>query len=296
MALAEMLSALRTIILDVPELPASQSERVKSFRGLFPALSNEEIEDLSHLPPERLQIYTRSIFSGERSLLLNNFKLTFAFMSREAAGGAALFASAELAREVHRQFPWKTSTTPGLIESFMNFLTGYPFSSIEERETALDIATFEKSLFFIRRSEANLTPAGPTKSDLSERTVGEILEIPLSLPANSMVQKSSCDLAALSQSFTTHNGRLPEDVVRRPCWFALGRDHQHRTRWLEIPESVFHFLSENFARTATLGDLAGAFVESLDSGIPEKRAFGLFLDFACALAECGAISLKNHSP
>ena len=95
MALAGVLSAMREIILDAPELPEDQTARLKVFEKSFPQLTPSEREDLSKISPEKFGIYTTSIFVGEKNIIANNFPMTVkvleTYWPSESEGKFSLF-------------------------------------------------------------------------------------------------------------------------------------------------------------------------------------------------------------
>jgi len=295
MALAAVLSAMRTIILDAPSLPDTEGARRVSFRALFPVLSAEEIEDLAKISPDRFRIYTRSIFNGESGLIERYYALTCAMLGRTwEENHSESFSVRDLMRALHAKRPWKTATTEGLVENFGEYLKDLSSQLGKSQEQIIEAARFEREVFYARRG-ADETTLALTREELAALTVGQVLNLTWSMPATSAWHSFNYDIAAAYTYFNAHSSALPSMIAEREHFLIFGRDVTNTVRWREISKEVFQYFEEQKSRSGSLGELAEHFVGVLPAGMPEEQSFVLFLEFVVDLVESGIISLNPNS-
>lgn len=291
MALAAVLSAMRTLILDAPELPEAESDRLRTFRSMFPDLSEEERVDLAKMRPARLGVYTRSIFIGEADLISTYQSMAVALLARSYRQQERRFGLVEFMRLVHKHHPWKTATTEGLIENFALALADSAIEVGPERQLAIDAARFERGLFYARR-----LPAGshhPRESlelaDLGEMTVGEILQLRWWPPQSTRLDVFSHDWGKAYRLFRQNDKRLPEVIDERALRVAFGRDRENTPRWQEVPPTLFQYLQGNLGSGGDLHGFAQSVLEDLAPQISEEEGFRAFLDYLRLLLDCGVM-------
>ncbi|MBN8548798.1 MAG: hypothetical protein J0M12_05750 [Deltaproteobacteria bacterium] len=292
MALAAMLSAMRTIILESPTLPESEEARRLTYHVLFPDLSSPEVEDLAKIPPQRFHIYTRSIFSGEADLISHYHAMTCALIERAMQKRSKqAFSMRDFVRTMHTTHPWKSSTTEGLLESFARYLQDKASEFGEFSRRILESAQFEHHLFVARRHPDNdhKPSASVDRNKLAKLTVGEVLELDWHIPATTSFQQFTFDIPAAYSYFHTHKGVLPPTIVQKHMYVMFGRDARHTVRWKEIPEELFTYFTKQSHGADRLDGVAARFVESLPPGLSEQESFAQFINFGVDLIEAGLV-------
>jgi hypothetical protein len=294
MALAAVLSAMRSIILDAPKLPVDETARRSFYREQFPELSDFEVADLAKMQPNRLAIYTRSIFTGEAGILKNFFRMTIAVIERAQQRRSQPLKLRDAVQRMHSLFPWKTKTTEGLVESFERFLAHEAFELGEQRELIREIAAFERHIFYARRLPWD--ERSPDTHFRIERlhslTVGEVLSMNYALPTTTSFGTFHWDIPAAHAAFK-RDGVLPEQLEARALHLVFSRDSAHYIHWTKVPESVFAHLSSGDDTNRALGDLAETFVASYPAGSDEAQMFSDFLKLIDTLVSSGAIVLRG---
>lgn len=294
MALAAVLSAMRSIILDAPALPSDENARRNFYREQFPGLSECEAIDLAKMQPERLTIYTRSIFSGEAGILKNYFRMTVAAIERAYQRQGRLLKLRDFVQAMHKVFPWKTKTTEGLVESFERFLA-HPASELgDQRELIRELAAFERQVFFARRLPLNEYEPGQGLriDELRTRTVGDLLTLHWKLPTTTALGAFHWDIPS-AQAAYKQSGNLPEMIDEREVRIIFSRDHENYVHWTQVPESVRLYLSSVERKDDSLGSLAEAFVTSCPTHSDEAKMFSDFLKLVETLLATGAIVLPR---
>ena len=123
MPLADVLSAVRQLILDPIEIPADIESRRAAYGSRFPALRPEELDDLAKMEPRRIRTYTDSIFSGQTSVLEDKFEITFQLIAdRLKSGNDEKFYPFTFVREMHIKRPWRDAETEGLGRNLVEYL------------------------------------------------------------------------------------------------------------------------------------------------------------------------------
>ena len=292
MALHAVLSALRSLILDGHEIPADTQSRKRFYRETFSGLDADELEELVSIPPEKLSVYTSTVFSGHRSTLDAHFPVTFALL-RARCGRS--FDAFELVRELHATHPWKGNATLALAHSFVQFLSmvGNPYRKAAPE--VADLAHMECLALEVARGFNHVDTKPPilTAEDKGMLRVEELLEWPVQIPENVRWFRSCFDVLGLRLAYFQNRERIPQgSAVPRSCCYVAGRDRSHCVRWLEIAPQVYRVLDERpDGQMLLVEELAGAFLESKESDDSEDELFQEFMMLFTALEECGVLYL-----
>ncbi len=243
MALHAMLSAMKELILNADPLPESVTERRKVYEIRFPELSSNELEDLAALPPGALATYSNSIFSGERGIIQNHFRISLMLLDR---GWQKLhlkkFSLFEYMKGLHRRRPWKSYRTEFLLEIFARDLQQQ--QELLRVEPALsDCAEFEYINFLIKRIKPAFSLEDYTvASDLKLETlsVEELLSLQIVLAPFTQFLKLGHDINSI---YSNPPGYVLEDPILAGQYHAIGaRDQAGLARWAYVPEQVFELL------------------------------------------------------
>jgi hypothetical protein len=302
MALAQFLSAVRVLIMDTEDLPNERSTRAALYRKLFPELSAEEIEDLSAVPPEKLGLYTSTIFHGERGMISNHFPCTLSMMKRswEEAFGEPLHLYSFI-REMHQAFPWKSNRTVDFAANFLQYLSSKKLSALLALESALlAMATLENSKLLIKRypDEPVSSKDSLPKNEIAQMTVEELLKLHCVIPKSARLSSYEYDVVSTSHYFHTHNRSLPKHIEHRRVSAAGGRNRKLRPGFTELPEAICNILQDHPRATPfALEGLAEQFVTTAPPATSEEEVFSKFLSLILDLSDCGAlVTMKTLEP
>lgn len=293
MALSGVLSAMRELLLDYEELPATVEARKETYREWFPELQTEEIEDLAKIPAEKIKIYTGTIFQGEASVVKNHFAATLEIVSRNWKDITGQnFDAYRFIRRMHKSRPWKDTTTNGLLENVQEHLRE-DIPQIGEKEPAIyDLSRFEYERLQIKRSPDE-TPGireSLSRADLINFTVEELLSLIMIRSTTSKLESFSYDVVDAFHSFYK-SGSLSEEIAEKTVYAAGARDREQLARWYTCDSSLFSFLSSLAPGEAcTVEQLAAFFLENLTEKTQEE-VFQQFILTLADLNDCGIIIL-----
>ena len=278
MALASVLSALRTFILDAPELPSEQSAREVWLTRNIAGITAEEARDLAKIPPAKIRVYTESIFTAQSKIMKGYFPRTFAILESEwQAFRGERFSAMGLLMEMHKVSPWHSTKTLDLAANLTKFIENH-LSDIGQRRPEIRS--------WMRREELNLkirkggddavSPRCWLKSDdLAGLSVEALLETRCFVPLNAQFTQFSPGTIQL--------GAREE--------FAVGsRDRRYRVRWTPLDRPVWDYVS-GLTRGAwnTVGNLAQVYVEN--AGAEGEEEFKRFIAMLAQLVDNGAVAL-----
>jgi len=298
MALAGVLSAMRELILDFDEIPATEGERIKAYRKLFPALEIEEVEDLAKIPGEKWGTYTSSIFNGEREVLRNRFNITLTVLEKNwQAVFGEVFNSYRVIRQLHKARPWKSSVTQALGENFCIFISEELSELVVQAPEIESVARLELLNLSIRR-DLDDASGGPRDSIDREQfgrlTVAEVMDLGFTIPSCVKFEIFEFDAVEAYHYFYRHEELLPDTVEEKTVFGAGARNSDNCPRWLEVTEGVFTFL-DGLDRSVPerLSSLAEAYLEDCADGITEEDVFVGMLEQVVNLVETGVIVVRN---
>ena len=294
MALAGVLSAIRTLILDVDQFPSDVASRQKKYCSLFPELTQTEIEDLAKIEPDRIKTYTTSIFAGEANILKNHFKVTLALLTNIwPKVYSEELNYTQLTRKLHNLRPWKSNLTVDLASNFYQFLLNDVPELIEASNILQHIADLELTTLEIRRAEDDSNEVSVVHPYVFDENlqVSEFLSLNFSVPSCVRLKKYPYDVVQIYKEFNLEK-REPAANLPEQLTFALGSRNQKKfVRWKVVPEVIFDALK--LKSSATLSELAEVFVSASNTEQSEAEVFAQFLELVAALNRAGIISVKN---
>ena len=297
MALAGVLSALRTFILDENNFPSTVSERIESYRSRFPGLSSDEVEDLAAIPPEKIKIYTTSIFSSQRKVLRNKFPMTFGYIERYYQNDLKQpFRATIFMRDQHKHRPWRSNYTVELVDNFCAYLS----EDRQDLKLAIpwleDVVAFEKSASRIHRAsdDTYTIRQSLTASGLTNLTVGDFLSLDFFIPHFNHFARFKFDIPRVFHNFVRENRTIPKEMpLQRETFAAAGRNRYLNARWTRLSESEFDYLSKiPKSERIPISDFADAFVTWSDDD--ETVGFQKFFGLVARLNEIGGIILLGN--
>lgn len=291
-----MLSAMRELILDGP-LPAGDiSLRRASLARRFPDLDRAEIDDLAAIPPERIHVYTRLIFNGERATLRWAFPMSLAAIRRmlgvaddAAAVNAADF---ELVRDVHRRRPWHSASHRALAANFQTYVLRHRPDLTTQWGGLVDLVDYERTdvdIFY-----ANDVPHVQCDVErLAAMTVGDLMDVLVIRPSYAALRKFNVDVPALAARWRREQ-TLPIPLPPpQPTLVAAGRDPQTlQPSWISLTPPAHAALQQVPAgMTVRLNAAASAYLDTLpaDTRRDEQRAFQQFFEQLCRWFSAGVL-------
>lgn len=292
MPLADVLSAMRQIILEPPRLPEDAEARTESIKKLFPALTVEEAIDLAKIDPERFMVYTKSIFIGEGNILENHFPMTFALLRWHwPVVFPQEFSKYQLIKDLNTRYPWKAKDVPTFARNFLHYLENDMRGMRYACPELLDIARLEMcNLEMKRHSEERPADEKPLSDAILSLTVDEVLNLAWRRPACSKALKTEFDVLETYFFFHDNNRTLPKSTEKNKMFGLGGRNMECMPRWLKVGQKMFEAFEasvDGAARPLTV--LAEKFLEDGAEGASEEQLFVEFLGMIVELAKAGAI-------
>jgi hypothetical protein len=298
MPLANVLSALRILILDHDTVPPNFTARRDYLQQRLPQLTNSELADLIKIPADKLAIYTRSIFAGEGQLLQRKLPATWELLREiwpscfgEAANHMAV------ARKLHQFKPWDSRKTESLIEHYAQFIEKCIMPDCGElAPLLLDTLQFELATFWLYRSSESLASNRNdfTPASLAALTVEELLRTTCSFSKN-------VSFLELHYRFVPGSANLSQRVTeqkfrqQQPQWVVGARAPDQRVTWLELTRPLFKELrSLHSCGKAQIAEIAEAFLADGREFDSETAQFKAFMQFFAELRATGFITeLQN---
>lgn len=300
MPLQEVLSTIRQVVLD--DLPLSENfeERKRYFYDRFPGLTVEEIEDFAKIPPERFKLYTGTIFRGERSVLVKHLAITFALLDNFwRKNHQRAFDTFSFVKDMHQKRPWKNTTTEGLVECLMYYLSEDLSHICQAIPELIDVARLEESSLKVARFRDGMLDSrtGLKISDLETLTVHKLLQLQFGIPQYTKLEHFSYNVVFLREQF--YQGRNLVELQRQDIWAVAGRDASLRVRWVVLPEEIARYVSANTRdQLLEVSQFADWFVENSagqenDARIDETELAVNFISLLLRLADAGVVVLQE---
>ena len=282
---------MRSLILDRVELPESVEARRMFLRGEFPELSEAEADDLSKVEPKKLQIYTQTIFSGERGVLANHFPITFALLKKYFDEDLNAF---EFVRDLHAARPWKSYLTAGLTVGFVTYLRNDRPDILSVLPELPDAAQIE---WLSLKTSRGLDPEGDPSQclnleELSQLTVGNLLELKAEFPPYVCTETFLYDVISYREEFRDLDFTLPDSrPVEKEIWAVSGRNLHQRVSWQNISQEIFEFIELQAHTPFTFSDFAEAAIDDFESD--QEQIFIRFMQLVTSLMQKGVLIIRK---
>jgi hypothetical protein len=297
MALHAVQVAMKTLIVGGIDIPESVVSREELYRDLFPNLSTEELIDLASIPPQRLQIYTDSIFAVQSGILQRNFPCSVEMITRAwPADLFGRFSPYRLAQEVHKCAAWRGLHSDSLGESLIAFLTSTRMGSSIGGSVILDMAAFELASLRIRKAPSHgfVPQSRQAFQDVVEKTsVADLLARSLVISPTLQVLPLSFDVVEGAKVF--RKGGEPVECKKKSHTVVGARPIDYGSEWHEVPALVGNLLREvaqnASSREVTVAALAEALLPAL-VGDDDAVLFREFMVHLVRLVEIGAVATR----
>ena len=297
MSLALTLSALRELIMDVREYPQSEAERFAWLSSRHPALSIEERQDLARIPPERLRLYTESIFASERSLLRRKFPLSFALLKQLSTAEGVPLDFYELARDLHSFRPWGSSSVPELARNFADFIRSKYSRYIEQEPLLGDALTLELACMVVARSPNGAFAAHQSAnlSGVSELKLDTVLLAQCYIPEFVKLEQFGSDVISLFEDHRREETiALPPTYRHKMVFGVCSRDRSYRLHWCNVAPAMFGALSKMpRGEFFILAELAQEFLGRTPNPHDEIAVAAQFLRGVLELHSKGALLVRS---
>ncbi len=271
MPLAGVLSAVRELLLDDLDLPDGigaevVAARTNLYRSKFTTLTAEEVEDLAKIPPERLRVYTQTVFAGERNNLKNHFPMTFALLQRALGED---FDSFQMMRDLHAARPWKSYRTADLCLNFCQYLVEDRLDIKAQLPELPSVSELERLSLKISRGPNPEAVSGALIdiAKIAELSVADLMEFSCVKAPCSQFLTVQHDVLSLREYFYEHDRELPDSpTMVSELYLAGARSRWGGVRWCSVNFAIYESLAA-FERGErfTVSTLAEVFLK-------EKRA------------------------
>lgn len=296
MALADVLSAVRELVLNTPPLTGERDVRRLALSKRFPKLDQQELDDLASIPPKRLEIYTNLIFAGEREMLRwaypKSLKVIDRMLQDEGDERMASELEFELARELHRFKPWASQSVRELAANFQDFVNETHRDWLSTWPGLKDLVDFERievEVFYALDFSGN--PLVIEK--LSTLSVGDLMTVTVARPPYVALRAYDYDVLDVLRYYR-ENESLPDPLPSAsPSVVVCGRNPDTlMPHWLALETAAHHTL-DGLApeQTYTINDLAQSFLESSTPNTfpDEQAAFASFFEHLAKWATAGIL-------
>ncbi len=288
MALADVLTAVRVLLQDGRKVASEQAEREEQYKGWFPKLSSAEIEDLAKIPPEQLDIYTSTIFTGEASIFRNHFKITLQYLERFWPPERGPLKLVPFVQRVHKRTPWKSYRTQELVNNICAYLQNEMPDLLARFPFVGQLAELEASTVRLKRmDEAAGKTTTLTLKEYAQLSVEDLLEHSLALNNVTTFKRWDYNLAALHEGFHYQERALPDKLEKIESFCLGSRNSEQAIFWTSLPGAVYEFL-EKLKAPAPLWQLAQIFTESQPEQ-DETELFQAFSNLLVQLMQRGAV-------
>ncbi|MCB9858196.1 MAG: hypothetical protein H6818_21125 [Phycisphaerales bacterium] len=296
MALNDILSAMRVLILDADDGPVEAGARREWIGRKFPGLTSDEADDLANVPAERFGVYTETIFAGERSMLRWAFPMSMAVIGRmlheRDPSQSAGHHEYDFVRAMHRHGPWRSHSVRDLARCFQSYVVDGRQDLVEAWPGLADLAAFELAevgVFYATDEPV----VGLRLQDWASISVEALLMMPIVVPAYVVMMSCRFDVLAFREAWQD-DGMLPASWPADARTFvACGREPESlRCRWAGMDAASFTALSAMpRGDVMAINDLAQAWLGAQSEGAfaDESAAFGAFCERLAEWARCGVL-------
>jgi hypothetical protein len=295
MTLPDMLSAVRTLLLDEAPPDGTTEQRRSALAKRFSQLSETEIADLAAIEPTRLTVYTDLIFAGQREQLRWVYPMSFEAMHRLAGandtgttGGQDDF---DLMREMHRHRPWRSGSTRDLARRFQEFICETRRELMADWLGLAELLDYERTELEVFYAP-DVAFEDVSSLSLTDLSVEALMEIPIFVPPFAAMREYQYDVLAIASGWSNDEG-LPSPLPKpQSCLTVCGRSPQSlMPEWVRLTPEVFAALeSLPDSSPATINDLASAYIEATSAdGRSEQELFADLFTQLSAMFSAGVL-------
>ena len=299
MGLAEVLSTVKELVLSPGQLIGDVVERERYLKNAYPSLGPEEAKDLAAIAPERLAIYTQSIFTAEASLLERYFPVTTSETLRTLRGHQqnADLTVYGLAILVHSVSPWRGIHSPSFGESLIDFISKYPLLQGSSAGALTEIANLELATLKIRKApNSKHTPCSKEAiEELSSLMVGDLLLRRFSVP--SLVEGLRCewDIGKFRELVLAGEDSPKLNRLEKAHCLLAGRATDYGVQWVAVGSSIYEsLLKRRGGLGQPLEDLAEIFIA--EASVETKREEELFTEFLSMVVSLLSVGVLVPEP
>ncbi len=297
MPLANFLSAVRELILDTDTFADNLDDRVADYTTRFPALSPEEIQDLAKITPDRLKIYTSTIFHGEKSTLLNHFACSFACLAKYwEEAYRRKFSEVGLVRALHRRYPWETNQTITLANNYVRYVAEALTEIQNVCPWIVDLTNLELLSLITKREHSDVEARDSLQEDeLLQLTVEEILSLKAQIPEYVHFEQFSYDVIEVIRSFHQKSSIDTVPTTKNPVSAICGRNQKLYPRWAKTDIRLHDWLRDRRQKAQIdIEELADFFLNSIaDPADSEEEVFILFLRTLTSFINAGILVISR---
>ena len=285
MAMADVLTAVRELILVNSALPAAFADRVEMLGNRFPGLTEQERADLASIPTARLQVYTRLVLNGEVAMLEWVYPMSMAAIRRLAGVPADQRRTfdRDLIQQMQRWRSWGSDSTRELAALFADFVRSQRAYLVDRWRGLIDLMAMEQAALTVFYAED--VAASPFDGEaLIGLSVGELMDQRIIVPPYVETHSLRYDVLRILDTWRD-TGALPEDwPAPAGTLAACGRNVDSlMPEWVRLDAADHAALESAGHHATTLETLAEAYVEAMpEADRTDEEA--LFKQFFTALA------------
>jgi hypothetical protein len=286
MALANVLSAVRELILANGALPNSVAERTQELARRFPTLSDRERADLAAISPGRLEIYTNLVLDGEVTMLEWAFPMSMAALRRLAGCGEGEHRAfdRDLLRRMQQWRSWRSDSTRELAELFADYVKTARRDLLTAWAGLGDLIELERTALHVFYAE-DAPAVALDPQELLHLSVGELMDCSIVVPEYVTAKAFNHDVVDLAAHWQRDKS-LPLDWPGESSTLAVcGRSVETLLPiWLHLTSPGHAALQAVGHRKAPISTMAEGFVAATP---PEDQAdeASLFQRFYALLAQ-----------
>jgi len=289
-----VLKAVKSILIEIPDIPNDPQARRVLYSKKFSNLSEDEIEDLVAIPPANLQIYTESIFSGQRNLIKTRLPISFALVAGAHKKLGKPFNAYEFIVARERARPWRSSFTDDLLRAFQEFVTLDLIELVTVEPVLQSILTLERGTFAISRALDELTESDCLSiRDIEYMPLREVMELDFFAPSSVRIVESHFDLLSL-KSFYSQNKTVPSSIesFKENLIFLGARSLTNNLQWRQVSEKESQIFS-SLPRSAptSLSVLAERYVQTMQLNAEDRSSAQAFIRFLTEFLSSGAVHI-----
>ena len=290
MPLKDYLSALRILILDADLDNDNSESRRRLLSKKLPALTATELADLLKIPAEKIDIYKRTVFGGESTIVQNHYKFSIAAIKQffpEVYGES--FDLIATIKQLHARVPWKSNQTLEFSANFYQFCLDTYGQIIEQQPYLAELLQYEFRMLNLRRAADSDSTLVFDLNRFSANQVSEILSKQIQTPTNSYLLKCHYNLLEII-SFYRQSNLFPRQLPAEQYYFGLGRNQKKLPVSLKLDE--FEFTLCTLQQFLTIEEYASAFL-AINPEVDEVAAFQLALKRLQELLSFGILGILD---
>jgi hypothetical protein len=298
MPLADVLSAVRRLLLDEQRPDGAPSQRRQQLRDRFPALTAAEVDDLAAISPERMRVYSRLIFNGELNMLRWIFPVSLAAIASVARATGdqrdGRDVQGDLVRDLHRKCPWRSVSSRLLADNFEAYIREYRRDLTDAWAGLGDLVAYERIDLQVFYANDFGRPISP--DEFTDLSVGDLLAVQVARPPYVTLRRFEIDVISLASQWRDNRQFPNPPPTEAPVTATCAREPSSlMPKWLMLTTASEAALRAAApAQITTVEQLAAAYVQAAPAAFESEQA--AFADFHRQLSAWFALGIFHWPP